>query len=55
MSWNPALEPACPEVRSLDAIETLIVPLARDIGGLEVRRALPSPSGSRSGHGALSV
>lgn len=30
MSWNPS-------------IETLIVPRARDLGGFEVRRALPSP------------
>jgi len=43
LSWNPALEPACPEAGSLDAIETLIVPRARDIGGFEVRRALPAP------------
>jgi redox-sensitive bicupin YhaK (pirin superfamily) len=43
MSWNPAIEPGCPdEVRS-DAIETLIVPRARDLGGFEVRRALPAP------------
>ena len=27
----------------IDAIETLIVPRARDIGGFEVRRALPAP------------
>ncbi|WP_420862669.1 pirin family protein [Algirhabdus cladophorae] len=39
MSWNPS--------QSLDghgaAPETLIVPRAHDIGGFEVRRALPSP------------
>ncbi|MEM9709633.1 MAG: pirin family protein [Pseudomonadota bacterium] len=39
MSWNPT--------QSLDdpngGLETLIVPRARDIGGFEVRRALPSP------------
>ena len=28
---------------ALEAIETLIVPRARDIGGFEVRRALPAP------------
>ena len=27
----------------LDAIETLIIPRSRDIGGFEVRRALPAP------------
>ncbi|WP_419913766.1 pirin family protein [Hoeflea sp.] len=42
MSWNPAIEPQCPEAGSVDSIETLIVPRARDIGGFEVRRALPS-------------
>ncbi len=42
MTWNPALEPDCPDCGSLDAIETIIVPRARDIGGFEVRRALPS-------------
>jgi redox-sensitive bicupin YhaK (pirin superfamily) len=43
MSWNPALEPGCPDEVGIEAIETLIVPRARDIGGFEVRRALPSP------------
>jgi redox-sensitive bicupin YhaK (pirin superfamily) len=43
MSWNPTLEPQCPEAGRLDDIETLIVPRARDIGGFEVRRALPAP------------
>jgi redox-sensitive bicupin YhaK (pirin superfamily) len=43
MSWNPALDPTCPTGDEVDAIETLIVPRARDIGAFEVRRALPSP------------
>ncbi|MGI9510527.1 MAG: pirin family protein [Geminicoccaceae bacterium] len=43
MSWNPSLEPTCPLAGSEDSIETLIVPRARDIGGFEVRRALPAP------------
>jgi hypothetical protein len=43
MSWNPSAEPACPEGDAADAIETLIVPRARDLGGFEVRRALPAP------------
>lgn len=43
MSWNPALEPGCPDEVGPDAIETLIVPRARDLGGFEVRRALPAP------------
>ncbi|WP_136658969.1 pirin family protein [Nitratireductor sp. XY-223] len=43
MSWNPALEPNCPEAGNLDSIETVIIPRARDLGGFEVRRALPAP------------
>ncbi|PZQ15776.1 MAG: hypothetical protein DI565_07985 [Ancylobacter novellus] len=43
MSWNPALEPGCPDAAHLDSIETLIIPLAHDLGGFEVRRALPAP------------
>ena len=42
MSWNPALDPAIPLGDAVDAIETVIVPRARDLGGFEVRRALPS-------------
>jgi hypothetical protein len=41
MSWNPTQNPDCPNAEG--ALETLIVPRARDIGGFEVRRALPSP------------
>jgi redox-sensitive bicupin YhaK (pirin superfamily) len=43
MSWNPALEPGCPDAIGMDAIETLIVPRSRDLGGFSVRRALPAP------------
>ncbi len=43
MSWNPALDPHCPIGDEADAIETVIVPRARDLGGFEVRRALPAP------------
>ncbi|MBD9529315.1 MULTISPECIES: pirin family protein [Paracoccus] len=43
MSWNPALEPGCPDQVSLDSIETLIIPRARDLGAFEVMRALPAP------------
>ena len=42
MSWNPAIDPKCPEAGNLDSIETLIIPRARDIGDFEVKRALPS-------------
>ena len=43
MSWNPALDPDCPTGDAVDAIETLIIPRARDLGSFEVRRALPAP------------
>ncbi|MCX7645216.1 MAG: pirin family protein [Rhodobacteraceae bacterium] len=43
MSWNPALDPDCPAGAGMDAIATVIVPRARDLGGFEVRRALPAP------------
>ena len=42
MSWNPAISPDGPTAGNLDSIETLIIPRARDLGGFEVRRALPS-------------
>ena len=41
MSWNPTQSPECPNAAG--ALETLIIPRARDIGGFDVRRALPSP------------
>ncbi len=44
MSWNPALAPVCPDRDSVDSIETLIIPRSQDLGGFEVRRALPAPS-----------
>ncbi len=39
MSFNPV----SPDAVAPEALETLIVPRARDIGGFEVRRALPAP------------
>ncbi len=42
MSWNPALDPSIPLGDAVDAIETVVVARARDLGGFEVRRALPS-------------
>ena len=42
MSWNPALDPGIPVGDAVDAIEAVIIPRARDLGGFEVRRALPS-------------
>jgi redox-sensitive bicupin YhaK (pirin superfamily) len=43
MSWNPSLDPRSSGPVGLEAIETLIIPRARDLGGFEVRRALPAP------------
>ncbi len=43
MSWNPALDPDCPTGDAIDAIETVLIPRARDLGAFEVRRALPAP------------
>lgn len=42
MSELPAEDPVPGDARSCEAIEQVIVPRARDIGGFEVRRALPS-------------
>ena len=44
MSWNPTQAPHLPLGAAVDAIETVIVPRARDLGGFEVRRALPAPA-----------
>jgi len=43
MSWNPALDVNWPVDGAADSIQTVIVPRARDLGGFEVRRALPAP------------
>ena len=43
MSWTPTRDPDCPTGDAARAIETLIIPRARDLGGFEVRRALPAP------------
>ncbi|CTQ33174.1 pirin family protein [Jannaschia rubra] len=42
MSWSPCPDPVPGDVESVDAVETLIVPRAVDLGEMEVRRALPS-------------
>ena len=42
MSWQPAVDPAPGDKLACDAIETVIVPRAHDLGSFEVRRALPS-------------
>ena len=43
MIWNPCVRSRLSRRIGVDSIETLIVPRARDIGGFEVRRALPAP------------
>ncbi len=42
MSWNPCPEPVLGDIASVNAVETLIVPRAVDLGEMTVRRALPS-------------
>ncbi|HEX2842964.1 pirin family protein [Hyphomicrobium sp.] len=42
MSWQPCDDPKPGDAASCDAIEHIIVPRVRDLGGFEVRRALPA-------------
>lgn len=42
MSWSPCPDPTLGVPSTVDAIETLIVPRAVDLGEMQVRRALPS-------------
>ena len=41
MSWQPAEDPTLGDEQSCNALDLVIVPRARDLGGFEVRRALP--------------
>jgi redox-sensitive bicupin YhaK (pirin superfamily) len=41
MSWMPDKDPVLGDKASCDALDLVIVPRARDLGGFEVRRALP--------------
>jgi redox-sensitive bicupin YhaK (pirin superfamily) len=41
MSWMPFQDPVLGDKHTCDALELVIVPRARDLGGFEVRRALP--------------
>ncbi len=50
MSFFPGPDPLPGDAFACDAIETLIIPRASDIGGFEVRRALPSASRSSRRH-----
>lgn len=42
MSWQPCDDPRFGDAVSSDAVEQVVVPRVRDLGGFEVRRALPS-------------
>ena len=42
MSFFPSPDPRLGDAASCDAVETLIIPGARELGGLPIRRALPS-------------
>ncbi|MEO0567071.1 MAG: pirin family protein [Pseudomonadota bacterium] len=42
MSWNPCPDPVLGQRETVNAIDTLIVPRAVDLGEMTVRRALPS-------------
>lgn len=42
MSWQPCDDPRLGDAAACDLIEQVIVPRARDLGGFEVRRALPA-------------
>ena len=42
MSFFPVRDPEPGDAFSCDAIEMMVIPNARDIGGFEVRRALPT-------------
>ena len=41
MSWLPTEDPITGDPKSCDALELVIVPRVRDLGGFNVRRALP--------------
>ncbi|MGE0847828.1 MAG: pirin family protein [Flavobacteriaceae bacterium] len=42
MSWQPGTDPKLGDARSCDSVEMVILGRARDLGGFEVRRVLPS-------------
>lgn len=43
MSWFKDNDPVPGDARSCDAVEQVVIPRARDLGGFEVRRVLPAP------------
>src|SRR5438132_14167512 len=50
MSFFPAKDPALGNAAQCDAIDLVIVPRTVDLGGMSVRRALPSPNRRVVGH-----
>ncbi len=42
MSWQPAEEAVCSSPAGCPPVETVIVPKTHDVGGFDVKRALPS-------------
>jgi len=42
MSWHPADDPVLGDPRSCDALELVVVAKSHDLGGFDVRRALPT-------------
>ena len=42
MSWQECEEPRCREQVKVEAVDTVVIPRARDLGGFEVRRVLPA-------------
>ncbi len=53
MSWSP--DPIPGDRASVNAVETLIVPRAVDLGEMEVRRALPSTKRQMVGRSSSST
>ncbi|MFG1345221.1 pirin family protein [Xanthobacter autotrophicus DSM 431] len=49
MSFSPTPDPVPGDAASCDAVETVIIPRAHDIGGMEVARVLPSLEGQMIG------
>ncbi len=49
MSWLPCRDPIPGDRPSIEAIETIIIPRSVDLGGLEVRRVIPSRDGQMVG------
>jgi redox-sensitive bicupin YhaK (pirin superfamily) len=41
MSWSEGYDPVAGDAKSCDALELVVVPRVRDLGGFSVRRALP--------------